>query len=397
MYRRRVRTLCIVLPLLVFASRESRGETLGQMKAKFDSVTACMRDTTKACLGLSRDDRRSLATFLQNYSSQLSILDRNAKGDPRTASLSFSFSGDDSRDRSQYNIGTGIEISDDAFPNRMTFKTKSDVQIQDGKLIEDVSTVTSNYNAYLQPWLEAFGFIERFSDTYLGIDQRYEVGPGLKLDIVFGGWSTRTGRMIRDSLDLVRQRPKDVPELVRLQTLTGDVGTFDLLERLQEAERIPRASVRKQHAILATGLSTSIFAELQQVHVNAFFDSVGAIQHDPTKVSVTAAGRYRWAIRPSVEFRPLESSLIRVLYYFKLPVTGDYYVAGRRDYRNELYVIGEVQLPGDKIELDAGFNDTYINVTPTVPLSAVPAGHTLRHHDSPHRHQAATFALKLKF
>lgn len=68
------------------------------------------------------------------------------------------------------------------YPDELDFRFSSLVEVQDGGLKEYVSAMQLSYERYILPRLELFGFFERFSDTFLHLDQRYEVGLGLKCE-----------------------------------------------------------------------------------------------------------------------------------------------------------------------------------------------------------------------
>lgn len=68
------------------------------------------------------------------------------------------------------------------YPDELDFRFSSLVEVQDGGLKEYVSAMQLSYERYILPCLELFGFFERFSDTFLHLDQRYEVGLGMKFE-----------------------------------------------------------------------------------------------------------------------------------------------------------------------------------------------------------------------
>ena len=68
------------------------------------------------------------------------------------------------------------------FPYELTFVTDSIFQLEDGAIKENVTKLLLTYQYYFQKWLEGYAFVERFSDSYLSIQQRYEIGTGIKLE-----------------------------------------------------------------------------------------------------------------------------------------------------------------------------------------------------------------------
>jgi hypothetical protein len=68
------------------------------------------------------------------------------------------------------------------YPDELDFRFSSLVEVQDGDFKEYVSAMQLSYERYILPSVELFGFFERFSDAFLHLDQRYEVGLGMKLE-----------------------------------------------------------------------------------------------------------------------------------------------------------------------------------------------------------------------
>ncbi|HEX9901858.1 MAG TPA: hypothetical protein VGB72_03240 [Acidobacteriota bacterium] len=79
-------------------------------------------------------------------------------------------------------LNLNSSISKGFYPNEVTFITDSNFQLEDGAIKENVTKLLLNYEYFLLHWLEGYVFVERFSDSYLSIQQRYEVGTGVKLE-----------------------------------------------------------------------------------------------------------------------------------------------------------------------------------------------------------------------
>lgn len=79
-------------------------------------------------------------------------------------------------------LNLNSSVSKGFFPNELTFITDSSFQLEDGAVTENVTKLLLNYEYYVQPWIEGYVFVERFSDSYLSIQQRYEIGTGVKLE-----------------------------------------------------------------------------------------------------------------------------------------------------------------------------------------------------------------------
>jgi hypothetical protein len=83
-------------------------------------------------------------------------------------------------EKSKANVGAELAIG--TYPHQLRFKVDASVQYENSAVKEDVTSMLVNYDYYIRPGHEAFGFIERFTDSFLNINQRYEVGLGMKLE-----------------------------------------------------------------------------------------------------------------------------------------------------------------------------------------------------------------------
>ena len=90
------------------------------------------------------------------------------------------------RENNLYKLNVGTEVRKGGFRNEFRFKAETSILYEDDTLKENVTTTLVNYDYYLLPFLETYGFIERFSNSYLSIHQRYEIGLGFKLEREFG-------------------------------------------------------------------------------------------------------------------------------------------------------------------------------------------------------------------
>jgi hypothetical protein len=79
-------------------------------------------------------------------------------------------------------LNLNSSVSKGFYPNELTFITDSNFQLEDGAVKENVTKLLLNYEYFLRQWLEGYLFVERFSDSYLSIQQRYEIGTGIKLE-----------------------------------------------------------------------------------------------------------------------------------------------------------------------------------------------------------------------
>ena len=97
----------------------------------------------------------------------------------------FGFSGDQSGSQSLYKIDGMINGSRGIYPGELTFTSSIGMVLNNGKFSENVSNIYMAYNYHPQ-WgdslsTENFIFLKRFTDAFLGVEQRYELGGGIIL------------------------------------------------------------------------------------------------------------------------------------------------------------------------------------------------------------------------
>ena len=147
-------------------------------------------------------------------------------------------------------LNLNSSISKGFFPNEFTFITDSSYQLEDGAVKENVTKLLLNYEYYFSKCLEGYVFVERFSDSYLSIQQRYEIGTGLKLETdslaLFqkGGEAGRFqeyGQTLQDAVEFLKRKEtlSYAPELLKpmaeaLAKLESNLGDPGLKEQIRD-------------------------------------------------------------------------------------------------------------------------------------------------------------------
>lgn len=105
--------------------------------------------------------------------------------------LNFSIKSDFTGNEAGVNTSSKLNISAYAskgiYPYEVEFETGSSFTFQnkneESEFSENIISTRINYERYFHPLIEGFAFLERFSDSYLHLDQRYEIGAGTKIEI----------------------------------------------------------------------------------------------------------------------------------------------------------------------------------------------------------------------
>jgi hypothetical protein len=104
------------------------------------------------------------------------------------------FQGDDSRayggpagssesaaqnDPSRYQLNLGLNLRRGTYPGEFKFDAGLNVTLEGSALKQSVREILVAYDHWLTRWVEGFVFGSQFTDSYMRIDQRYEVGTGV--------------------------------------------------------------------------------------------------------------------------------------------------------------------------------------------------------------------------
>lgn len=315
---------------------------------------------------------RLAAGLLENKKKELSRLD---------LSLAAGFNGDQAGDQSFYKLNLDASLTKSVYPSALRFRAGTSVLYRNNALQEDVTTLVMNFDHYFKPWLETYAFVERFSDTYLSLKQRYEVGGGLKLELNLfdtpAGAGERREKAILE-VDGAQSLRDYETYLTRLET--SDPGKVDteslgfLLEDYKTERQKILAGLRQKNSLLSVGLAMSVFSEMEQAEINTTVLDQGIAM--PFKYSPDSIQRFRFVLRPNLAFRPLGLLTFKGHIYLKYPLGGQTHRDGRLDYRRDSLFSAELKLPtdpewGNKISLIFEFQQHYQNVPSRIPQSVI--------------------------
>lgn len=133
--------------------------------------------------GDSLSKSEHLLSILQEEEDRINAWDLNIGG---------SFVGDKADDKTAADVSIAASITKGIFPRQFRFNFESSIQLENGKLDDDVTALILNYDYYINRRVEVYSFIERFSDSYMDINQRFEIGFGMKMQGEFCGLVDKT-------------------------------------------------------------------------------------------------------------------------------------------------------------------------------------------------------------
>lgn len=334
------------------------------------------------------------------------------------ADITFGLNGDETDSRSLFRFNTGIALARATYPSEITVVSRLALQLRDGDVQEDVTSLQISYDYHSAHHVEYFAFAERFADNFLSIQQRYEVGFGARGGLTLG----RTGRWreVDEEFDAVEQGLPYVARAFAARPPESRAGrpapSAGDLDRLRTALTRLRRSYRERHARVFVGLAASVFAELERAELDVVRTDLAPATPAaavPVRLKVPLAGthRYRLTLRPTLRVRPSGDVLITVLPYYKLPLDGPRRVPGqdgrrRLDYRRDLLteMVWTIRQDGpglDQVDLVATLNHFYDNVPPALPAALLAEtaadGRVFNRTIADESHRFATISLRLRW
>ncbi|MBK7303013.1 MAG: hypothetical protein IPN15_22250 [Saprospiraceae bacterium] len=340
--------------------------------------------------------------------------------------VSFGLNGDDGDVQDQLKINSGIKITRGIYPGELEFSSNLGVVINNNKFNEDVSNIYLAYDYHPKVWdslaLENFAFLSRFTDGFLGVQQRYEVGVGT----IFAYWSkklTKKGKEEESSLNIIDYDKSkfnaksgiwgicDASNSQCLIYLNKELKSGDI-ENLEKAKKETKLSIRKLFSKFRGGVLVGVLFETEKIR---FTDSITVLDPSTTLVSrkskevdFDVTQKLRWEIRPTLDFKPSDSWSLKFRPYFKLPMPWRWYeyeVNGnsnkRFDYRIDFSTILSITLaepaPNKTVGLDFSYNLFYDNAPQRRVLSELdPLGNGILFRAG-RLHQVYRLGLKIGF
>jgi hypothetical protein len=110
----------------------------------------------------------------------LTIIAEEDRSRKWSLALTGSYNRDDAGVQTKSTLASSIAFKKGEYPRQFRFNINTRVLYQEGNLEENVTSYLLNYDYYMRPKFEVYGFVERFTDTYLSIDHRFEIGFGIK-------------------------------------------------------------------------------------------------------------------------------------------------------------------------------------------------------------------------
>ncbi len=292
------------------------------------------------------------------------------------------FSGHKAGENNLYKLNIASVISKDIHPHSFTFKGGTSVQYLDNSLKENITTLQLSYDHHLKKWFEFYGFLERFSDSYLSIQQRYEIGCGFKFEFDFG-----IAKTVKKELDSYKENSQSYKNFIcyvksdpsNKFSKADENSIKKQLDGLKRKAETIKKSLNKKYKILSLGLAFTLFSELENAEINTTVEEEnddGEIVEVSKKFPLPGEQRFRIVIRPSLVLSPVKNLTFKGHIYFKLPIGRPYLVNDTLDLRiDSLFRIEYGLTKGDswakKVSIIFEYQRHHDNLPPLLPQSII--------------------------
>ncbi len=319
-------------------------------------------------------------------------------------SIGTGFYGDQAGDHNLYNLVLDANLDYTVYPNEFRFQAGTRVQFQDGAMNENMTTLLVNYDHYMKPWLEIYGFMQRFSDSYLSIQHRYDIGLGCKFE-----YNLSNSRRAKNKAEQYHSICKslDYFETVVNSSLASPHDRDALKEsvkKLRDKARNYNDTFNKIYSSLELSMAFSLFADLEQAELEVpFCETVdNVIVKSTKKIPLEANQRLMLSLRPKIVFRPLDYITLKGYIYFKYPLTGETRLDGRLDLCKDAFLSLEVGMPGEskfaeKLSFILEYQYHFDSVPPFLPQDILDKYQLDGPVIAEGTHQAIVFKLAIKF
>lgn len=326
------------------------------------------------------------------------------------ADIMFGLSGDEAGERSLFRLNTGISLSRGVYPSELSVVSRFLLQVRDKQLQEEVTSFAITYDYHVSHTLQVFAFAERFTDSFLSIQNRYEIGIGGRIGKDFG--FVGTPRMA-EAVATVNRHMKDVQSLLASAPRRDAAPLPDYAAFERAAHNLDHV-VKDTYSRLFVGIAASVFSELERAEMDTvtvpIAGSSSAADQVRSKALLESDQRYRLSIRPTLKFRPTPTVSFIVFPYFKLPLDGPHKVntpSGRRlDYRRDVlsemtWSVRQDQTGLENVDVIITVNHFFDNVPPALSQAAINAaaasGRRFLKLEAERAHRLVALTLRLRW
>ena len=369
----------------------ARAQTQPRVFALHEQLTP-FTDQVKTALGSDYDRfRETLRELVHQEARQ-----RGLRGE-----IGFSFSGSEAGDSSGvdegndtlFTIRAGGEVVRGTFPSRLRVVADVHTLLRNNTLEQELTRFRLSYDYQQNDHVGAFAFVQRYTDDFMSIESRYELGAGVSFGVDLGPRRSdeRSARALAhlgsEGAGSFGCAVRQLQETFHPGTTRSASGcpppsnsptsgpasapglgpTSTAFDGLDTALPDLRRALVAQEAFVSLGLGIGVFSEFENALIEtrvsefepeAFLPlppgatpevgdpdiplselSLFVRELTPRSVRVPAMHRYRLLLRPTIRVQPLSMVSINFVPTFKLPISNPRkYFDGELAYRMDWYV-----------------------------------------------------------
>ncbi|MBT8264542.1 MAG: hypothetical protein KJN75_04325, partial [Muriicola sp.] len=248
--------------------------------------------------------------------------------------VSFGFNSQESKRDNFFVIGTGVDLSKDTYPFKFDLSSGILAQIINGELDETVSnlSISFDYNISEESLLtQSYVFLNGSNNSYVGVDQRYELGGGFLLNFYSGSRAnglTDKGKdemkkmngSISNSKMSEKENHQIFSEGIDLIGNSMSEANREKLEAVKKSRKRFANKIIKNYSTYRLSFLAGINIELEQTA-----DSLELFNGDLLrKGTFEPTNRYRLVVRPGFEWKR-NNFTFSTKAYFKMGIFNEFY------------------------------------------------------------------------
>lgn len=294
-------------------------EATSQLKEILDNKAFTTMVLTK-----EKDSLKLAINFYQEMKDEESTFNGN---------VNFSLLGNDAAFHENFTVAGGLSMDQGIYPYELDANVNFQSNFDKGKLAETVSNIDLSFDFHPAVgnglFLENFVFLSRFSNTYVGIEQRYEAGGGIILNS-YSSTLTESGDIKVKKLEelltygnneKIKRCNDKMCAILNRDTLAQKKLKLNNAD-FKHLDKIRRDYLRRNRKLFAKvriALLIGLYYEIEKAKVevkrnfNSVKDSLFTRQFDATN-------KLRFELRPTLVYKPSDRFTVFLYPYFKLPV-----------------------------------------------------------------------------
>jgi hypothetical protein len=297
-------------------------------------------------------DELKKTPFLKEFADKLDELIRiKEKAENLVVSVAAGYNGDVSRHDNRQLINLDTVINKEIYPIAFRFNVGAVFSTKNKESQDQVTTFLVNFDYNVTPWLKTYGFVERFTDTFMNIKERYETGVGAELEL---NLFDPTNKINNDYQKLRKEREsiENMPCQIKIlrESLSKEdtqkslsdakVDTKELSEFMEslatEAEKLKKA-LKKNRTRLNLGFAVTVMSEMEQPAdlSTDVLDIMTQQKVDTYNQTFDPTQRFRIVFRPSIKYKIDDHLSLYYHIYFKEPLGSPMDINGKRDWRSD--------------------------------------------------------------